>query len=290
MSHFAKTKIYFDGSHYIGIPDTSQPWKKKKCKNTKTTDKVKEKLEQLYKENEDKTKKERKEIIAAELVKELKDTELTTYYVNQQFERKRRNETERRKRLYRKVYLQEWNYFCTFTYDSQKLNEEDFREKLTNCLRHLASRNKWKYIGVWERSPTNDRLHFHCLLYTPTMIGTFETKTDYSTTNHQMQTANQNTYFLERFGRNDFKPINENELSQAIRYLTKYMEKSSERIVYSKGLGTYFVSDIVESDIVCTIGKEDRKILLFDNFYCIDNGEVIGRVSQEVINKMPKKN
>ena len=53
------------------------------------------------------------------------------------------------------------------------------------------------------------------------------------------------------------------------------MEKSSERIVYSKGLGTYFVRDIVESDIVCTIGKEDRKILLFDNFYCIDNDEVI---------------
>lgn len=290
MSHFAKTKIYFDGSHYVGIPDRSQPWKNRKHKNTKTTDKVKEKFEMLYKVNENKTKKERKEIIAAELVKELKDTELTTDYVNQQFERKRRNETERRKRLYRKVYLQEWNYFCTFTYDSQKLSEEKFRDKLTNCLRHLATRNKWKYIGVWERSPTNDRLHFHGLFYTPQMIGTFETKIDYSTTNHQMQTANQNTYFLEKFGRNDFKPIIENELSQAIRYLTKYMEKTGERIVYSKGLGTYFVSDIVESDIVCTIGKEDRKILLFDDFYCIDEGEVMGKVSQEVINKMPKKN
>lgn len=290
MSHFAKTKIYFDGSHYIGIPDTSQPWKKKKCKNTKTTDKVKEKFEKLYKENESNPKKERKEIIATELVKELKDTELTIDYVNQQFERKRRNETERSKRLYRKVYLQEWNYFCTFTYDSQKLNEEDFREKLTNCLRHLASRNKWKYIGVWERSSTNNRLHFHGLFYTPQMIGTFKEIKDYSTTSHQIQTANQNTYFLERFGRNDFKPIIENELSQAIRYLTKYMEKSGERIVYSKGLGTYFVSDIVESDIVCAIGKEDRKILLFDNFYCVDDGEVIGKVSKDVIKKMPKKN
>ena len=122
------------------------------------------------------------------------------------------------------------------------------------------------------------------------MVGIFETKIDYSTTNHQMQTANQNTYFLERFGRNDFKPINENELSQAIRYLTKYMEKTGERIVYSKGLGTYFVSDIVESDIVCTIGKEDRKILLFNNFYCINDGEVMGKVSKEVISQMPKSN
>lgn len=290
MSHFAKTKIYFDGSHYIGIPPTSQTWKKKKCKNKKTTDKVKDKFEQLYKENRNKAKKERKEIIATKLIKELKDTELTIDYVNQQFERKRRNETERRKRLYRKVYLQEWNYFCTFTYDDKKLTETEFREKLTNCLRHLASRNKWKYIGVWERSPGNQRLHFHCLLYTPMMIGTFETKKDYSTTSHQMQTANQNTYFLERFGINDFKPIIENELSQAIRYLTKYMEKAGERIVYSKGLGTYFVSDIIESDIVCTIGNEDRKILLFDNFYCINEGEVMGRVSKEVISQMPKTN
>lgn len=290
MNHFAKTKIYFDGSHYIGIPDTSQPWKKKKCKNTKSTGKVKEKFEQLYKENGNKTKKEQKEIIATELEKEFKDKEIATEYTNRQYERKRRNETERRKRLYRKVYLQEWNYFCTFTYDSQKLNEKEFGEKLTNCLRHLASRNKWKYIGVWERSPSNQRLHFHCLLYTPTMIGTFEIKTDYSTTNHQMQTANQNTYFLEKFGRNDFKPIDQNELSQAIRYLTRYMEKTGERIVYSKGLGTYFVSDIVESDIVCTIGNEDRKILLFDNFYCIDDGEVMGKVSKEVISQMPKKN
>ena len=122
------------------------------------------------------------------------------------------------------------------------------------------------------------------------MIGTFETKIDYSTNNHQMQTANQNTYFLERFGRNDFKPIDKNELNQAVRYLTKYMEKTGERIVYSKGLGTYFVSDIIESDIVCTMGKEDRKILLFDDFYCLIDGELIGKVSQDVIKEMPKTN
>lgn len=290
MSHFAKTKIYFDGSHYIGIPPTIQTWKKKKFKNTKTADKVKEKFEELYKENGNLRNKERKKIIATELEKELKDTELTIDYVNKQFERKRKNDIERKKRLYRKVYLQEWNYFCTFTYDSNKLTETEFREKLTNCLRHLASRNKWKYIGVWELSPTNYRLHFHGLFYTPQMIGTFETKTDYSTTNHQMQTANQNTYFLERFGRNDFKPIDQNELNQAVRYLTKYMEKTGERIVYSKGLGTYFVSDIIESDIICTIGKEDRKILLFDDFYCLIDGELIGKVSQDVIKKMPKTN
>ena len=30
MEDYAKTKIYFDGSHYIGIPHQKQPWKKRK--------------------------------------------------------------------------------------------------------------------------------------------------------------------------------------------------------------------------------------------------------------------
>ena len=118
----------------------------------------------------------------------------------------------------------------------------------------------------------------------------FEEIKDYSTEKHKMQLANQNTFFADRFGRNDFKEINEFELSQAVRYLTKYIEKSEERIVYSKGLATYFVSNIIEQDVVCTIGKEDRKLLLFDDFHCIIEDEFMGRVSPEVIQKMPKSN
>lgn len=290
MDKYPKTKIYYDGSHYIGIPHTTQSWKKKKHNNTKSKDNLKEKFEKLYKEHENKSKSEKKEIIAKELIKDLKSEEKAIEFVEKQFKRKLRNAIERKKRLYRKVYLQRWNYFCTFTYDSEKLTETEFREKFSNCLRHLANRNKWKYIGVWERSPTNNRLHFHGLFYTPTMIGNFETKIDYSTTNHQMQTANQNTYFLERFGRNDFKAIKKSEIEKAVKYLTKYIEKSGEKIVYSKGLGTYFVSDILESDVICTIGKEDRKIVLFDDFYCLKDGELIGRVSPDVIEQMPKTN
>ncbi|MBQ7880419.1 MAG: hypothetical protein IJ358_01060, partial [Clostridia bacterium] len=90
---------------------------------------------------------------------------------------------------------------------------------------------------------------------------------------------------------NDFKPIvNSQHIDESKTYLMKYLEKSGERIVYSRSLYTYFVSDILEDDIVCTIGQEDRKILLFDNFNCLIDGEVIGQVSQEVIDKMPKTN
>ena len=68
------------------------------------------------------------------------------------------------------------------------------------------------------------------------------------------------------------------------------MEKSGERLVYGGKLPTYFQSDILEEDIACSIGVDDRKALLFDNFTCIDDGEIIGKVSKEVIDQMPKCN
>ena len=89
---------------------------------------------------------------------------------------------------------------------------------------------------------------------------------------------------------NDFEEINPYTLSQSIIYITKYIEKSGERIVYSKNLPTYFISDIMDEDIVCTIGQEDRKLLLFDNFKCWDEGVLIGEVSPEVIEQMKKSN
>ena len=101
----------------------------------------------------------------------------------------------------------------------------------------------------------------------------------------------QNTYFLERFGRNDFKPIESNvHINESKNYLMKYIEKSGERIVYSKGLYTYFISDILDDDVVCTIGVEDRKLLLFDNFTCLKEGEYMGEVSKETIEKMQRTN
>jgi hypothetical protein len=105
-----------------------------------------------------------------------------------------------------------------------------------------------------------------------------------------MQTTLQNTYFTERFGRNDFDPINPKTLNQALAYLMKYISKSGERIVYSKGTATYFISDIMDDDVVCTIGNEDRKLLLFDDFSCFDEGVYIGEVSRETIKQMRKTN
>ena len=79
-------------------------------------------------------------------------------------------------------------------------------------------------------------------------------------------------------------------MGNALAYLMKYMEKTGEKIVYSKGLPQYFISDILDDDIVCTIGQEDKKLLLFDDFMCLDEGVLMGKVSPEVIEQMRKSN
>lgn len=287
---YPKTKVYFDGSHYIGIPHTEQPYKRRKS-NPKQKNETHEKVKELYK-SETGTKKEKIEKVIEKIDKEIKDKSKSTEIVKDVLEKEKRNKTVRLIRLLRKARLQEWTHFCTFTYDSNKLTEEEFRKKLLNCLRHLAYRKNWKYIGVFERSPVEKRLHFHGIFVIPQMLGEIVETKDYSTKNHQMQVAHQSTYFLERFGRNDFRPIDKNGIDDSIKYLTKYIGKENERIIYSKHLQTYFVTDILEEDVVCTIGQEERKILLFDDFKCSDfeTSEILGQVSKDkkLINRLPK--
>lgn len=157
----------------------------------------------------------------------------------------------------------------------------------------MVSRKGWKYIGVWERSPEKQRLHFHGIFYIPpnAMIGELVEVKDYSTKSHHMQTTFQNTHFQKYFGRNDFKELCRREdIMQSVRYLLKYIEKSNERLVYGGKLPTYFVSDILDDDIICLYGVDDRKAILFDNFTCIDEGCIVGQASEEVIKQMPKCN
>lgn len=191
---YPKTKIYFDGSHYIGIPHTTQPWKKRKNK-TIQKDKREEKVKEIYKDISGETKKEKVKNTIEKINEELQDIEKSTEIVNKTLEKEQRNKIVRYTRLIRKLRLQKWTYFCTFTYDNNKLTEEEFRVKFLNCLRHLSNRKGWKYIGVFERSPENKRLHFHGIFLISQMIGEIIETKDYSTKTHQMQIALQNTFF-----------------------------------------------------------------------------------------------
>ena len=214
-------------------------------------------------------------------------------YVDSNIERKRRNLIMRRIRLTRKVNLQTFNYFVTFTFNGKLHTEESFRKGLKKTLANFASRKGWKYVGVWERSPKKQRLHFHGLFYIPegTMPGLMIEVNDYCLSSHRRQITHQNTYFNERFGRSDFEAIDDKKtLGRSVAYIMKYLEKTGERIVYSKGLPQYFVSDIMDDDVVRPIGLEDKKLLLFDNFDCWDEGEHMGKVSTETIAQLRKSN
>ena len=289
-------KIYNDGSHFIAIPPEnfySGKHKKQPPKKATTQDNKKQAFETAYKESMSLPKRERKKYIAEKLQSEFETAEQAKAYTEQNIERKKINAAKRRTRLWRKVRLQSWNYFVTFTFDSAKHDETTFKETLRNTLKHLVSRKGWKYIGVWERSPDKQRLHFHGIFHIPenAMIGELKAVTDYDTKKHRKQTTYQNTHFLERFGRNDFKEICSRDIERSVRYLLKYIEKSGERLCYGGKLPTYFVSNILDDDVLCPYGVADKKLLLFDDFTCIDDdGVVMGKASPEVIKNMPKTN
>ena len=343
---YGECKIYSDGSHFIAIPHTTRPYRKRKKppeeeitvaetqentaegstfpdngdvpvplaenfreqvpeqtantpqiakKHSQTERKTtrKDLFEELYKSNLDAKKSVRRKRIISAMRPYFKSDEKTACYVDANLERKQRNLICRRIRMARKANLANFNYFCTFTYDSNKHTEETCKKKLKNKLSLLAYRQGWKYMGVWERSLEKQRLHFHGLFYIPDgkMIGKVERYDDYSVRLKRVQTTYQNSYFNEKFGRSDFELIDDkSKLGDAMAYLMKYIEKTGERIVYSKGLYQYFISDIMDEDIISTIGMEDKKLLLYDDFKCWDEGCLIGNVSEEAIKQMRKSN
>ena len=274
---YEETKVYSDGSHYIAIPKTTRPTKKKK-KASKDDIELKEKADKVFEENKGKKKAEKKEELIRVLEEYFEDENEAKQFADEYMEKRQRNLIERRKRLSRKINIGRWNYFCTFTYDDKLHNEESFRKKLSNCLKKMSHRKGWIYIGNIPEGA---------------MVGELIEVTDYSFSTHQRQTTTQNTYFNERFGRSDFSPIQSSmdAIQDAKRYLMKYLEKSGERVVYSKGTPTYFISDILDEDVVCSMNeKKGIKLILFDDFQCLDEGCYMGQVSPEVIAQMRKAN
>ena len=123
------------------------------------------------------------------------------------------------------------------------------------------------------------------------MIGELIEVKDYSTKQHKMQTTIQNTHFIKHFGRNTFQRLaSKEDAEESMKYIMKYMKKTGAKLLFGGKLPTYFHSDILDEDVICGFGVEERKLLLFDNFLCIRDGEIIGKVSPEVIEQMPKSN
>lgn len=276
----------------IGQTEETPP-KPKESPKTERKLTRKQLFNKLYAETVGVKKAERRKRIIAAMLPYFKDEKSAADFVTQNFERKRRNLIARRIRLSRKINLQDFNYFVTFTYNNALHTEDSFKKGLKKTLANFSSRKGWKYVGVWERSPKKQRLHFHGLFNIPdgTMPPLMIEVNDYNFNNHRRQITHQNTYFNDRFGRSDFETIKDNStLGSAVAYIMKYLEKTGEKIVYSKGLPQYFISDIMTKDIVSTIGVEDKKLLLYDDFICWDEGVKVGAVGSETVRQLRTAN
>lgn len=262
-----RCKVYNDGGHFIAVPVNQI---KERTHSKHEPSEAQEMFDSLYAYTvlQNYGKAHARQFLSDNLCFMFENDGELNDFMDGQIKRKLHNMHERKKRFRRKAYLNNrWNYLVTFTYDGAKCTEEDFRRKLRRLLCNLHTRHGWKYAGVFERAPETGRLHFHALLYVPAgeMVGEIYEKQDYSTKHYKMQTTHENDYFLKRFGRNDFKPINRNQLEEATSYCLKYLEKTGDRITYSRGIPAEIEKTIYKNDIICAMRDFVTKYILFDN-------------------------
>ena len=265
-------KVYHDGGHHVGTRVLSS--KRKGKKKTRSMDDIDELVDSLFSSAMKKglgTKRKRNELInymKAGIEKLYPDFNATTEYIQGKLDKKFHNLYVRKKRFKRKAYLNRWNYFVTFTYDDKKQTEESFRKKLRKCLSNLHTRRRWRYMGVFENAPETERLHFHALMYIPDgkMIGSIYEKKDYNKKSGKITITRINTFFENGFGRNDFRPVNEKEITHGntINYLLKYISKSGEKIVYSRGIPSKVCVKVKDGDIAGEMFDYVEKVVLFD--------------------------
>ena len=280
-----KRQVKMDFNSDMVLSKQEKPPKTKLKRVTRASE-----FKRLDEESKDMKVKAKKQYIVRNIKRLFKNDKAAEYYVDMKMYNKWRAVHERRKRFMRKAFLNQFNYFATFTYDDTKHTEESFRKKLMISLRRLCTRHEWRYMGVWERGGDTNRLHFHALVKVPEgqMCGKLEKKTDFNFKTQRLRKTTQHTYFNEKFGRTDFEPIVKNVMAyySAVEYILKYVEKSGEKIVYSRKLPMYVISDINSDDVLCRVGIEGRKLVLYDKFGCWDEGEYLGAISEDTKKRM----
>ena len=190
-------------------------------------------------------------------------------YIMEKIDKKQRNLWKRIKRFKRKVNMNQWTHFVTFTCDPKKHTQESFMKKFRKCLSNLHMRRGWKYMGVFEYGELNGSIHFHALIYIPEgeMIGALVKKREYSTKRKERRTRYANTFFDEYFGISDFQEINPVLLKRGgtLRYLVKYLTKTGNKAVYSRGLPSEICKELSDNDIVGTYLDFVTKYVLWDD-------------------------
>lgn len=265
-------KAYNDGNHYVGIRNYNRHSKVVKIRNKPSE--VDNFYNLLFKHYAGEG------LVGNELYKTIKKMFLLSYpnyddeFFDSHFKNQIHNFSVRKKRFERKAKLNKWNYFCTFTYDSKKFDEDTFKISLKKTLANFAYRRGWKYMGVWERGSDKDRLHFHALFYIPKgeMIEDLKEITERSSKTGEIHKWFSNTFFQKKFGRNEFDPITEIDLKfgGALRYIQKYLFKTQERIAYSRGIVDIVYVKCEDEDIVSKFLDFTLKYVFFDDVKIIN--------------------
>jgi len=263
-------KVYHDGSHFVGIKQDLEVKRRVIPRKRAPETLLHRQCFELYKVAVSLGYKSKRKIIAfmRDQLYEYGEAVLTVFvpaFVDNEFKKL----YERIKRFRRKAFLNPWNYFITITYDSALLDEEAFAKKLPECLSHLHSRRGWNYMGVWERGEKGGRLHFHALAYVPPgeMIGALYPEEYFDKKTHSRRTAWRNTFFDLRFGRTDFTALSASDVRRGtvLNYLLKYLQKSGERIIYSRGVPTDVTVRIPEKDVVLEYIDYVEKAIIADD-------------------------
>ena len=154
-------KVYHDGGAYIAVPPHTCVKKKPRGASYKCD--LDFLFEYFYSEAQQLDVADIKAYVRKGFYEACPDVPGIDEFLTKKFAKLERNLWLRKKRFRRKAYLNEWNYFVTFTYNDELHDEESFKAKLRKCLSNLHTRRGWNYMGVWERSPEEKRLHFHCI-------------------------------------------------------------------------------------------------------------------------------
>ena len=262
-------KIYHDGSHHVA---TRVVRSKGKCLPKRTADNAMDiAFDCLYYQAVRQGLKEEAMIDYIEVgLRKLYPADLPLRkYIEEKIDKKERNTWKRIKRFKRKVNMNRWNYFVTFTYDPKKHTAESFKKKLRKCLSNLHTRRGWRYVGVFEEGFENGTVHFHALLYVPEneMVGKLVVKREYSKKRGKRHNRYGNTFFDEAFGMSDFQETNPVLIKRGgtSRYLVKYLTKSGEKAVYSRGVPGEIYMELTEYDFSSSFFDFVMKHVLFDD-------------------------
>ena len=269
---FAEThmyKIYHDGSHYVATRVVKSQVKRMPKRPKDTAFDIA--FDSLYFQAKRKGLKDEEmaDYIQAGLEKLYPASSTLRKYILEKIDKKQRNLWKRIKRFKRKVNMYRWNYFVTFTCDPKKHTQESFIKKLRKCVSNLHTRRGWKYMGVFEYGELNGSVHFHALIYVPEgeMVGEIIPKREYSKKRGERRTRYANTFFDEYFGISDFQDVNPILLKRGgtSRYLVKYITKTGEKVVYSRGIPAEIYKELSDNDIVDTYLDFVTKYVLWDD-------------------------